>query len=99
MRTRARAAAGAVEVPGGPSLRRRDAVLLAALAPLGCAVPPVAAWEARLGGDTLALLGEVHDNAELQRLRFEALSRAVIRGWRPTIAMEQLDRERQGDID
>ena len=99
MRAKVRAAGGAVALPAGPSLRRRDAVLLAALAPLGCAVPPVPAWEARLGGDTLALLGEVHDNAELQRLRFEALSRAVIRGWRPTIAMEQLDRERQGDID
>jgi uncharacterized iron-regulated protein len=94
-----RGVAAAVAAPDGPAVRRREVVLLAALAPLGCAVPPAASWEARLAGDTVAVLGEVHDNAELHRLRFNALSRAVTRGWRPAIAMEQLDRERQADIE
>ena len=82
------------------ALRRRDAVLLAALAPLGCALPPAEApWERRLGGDTVALLGEVHDNPDGHRLRLDVLRRAVARGWRPAIAMEQLDRERQEAVD
>ena len=45
------------------------------------------------------LLGEVHDNAEQHRLRLELLRRAFDAGWRPAIAMEQLDRERQADIE
>ncbi|CAG2150410.1 ChaN family lipoprotein [Cupriavidus plantarum] len=50
-------------------------------------------------GKSYVLLGEVHDNPEGQRQRLEALTRAVQAGWRPAIAMEQFDRERQGDID
>jgi uncharacterized iron-regulated protein len=61
--------------------------------------PAPAPWEARLDGDAIVLLGEVHDHAPLQRLRLEVLRRALARGWRPTIAMEQLDRDRQGAID
>src|SRR5690242_4759295 len=81
-------------------LRRREAVLLAAFLPLGCALPTVREpWEEGLQGDTVALLGEVHDNAEGHRLRLQALRRAIERGWRPAIAMEQLDRERQDDIE
>ena len=60
---------------------------------------PVADWQARLRGNTVALLGEVHDNAEQHRLRLAALERALDAGWRPAIVMEQLDRERQADID
>ena len=45
------------------------------------------------------MLGEVHDNAEQHRLRLETLRRALASGWRPVIAMEQFDRERQQDID
>jgi uncharacterized iron-regulated protein len=56
-------------------------------------------WEDRLRGDSIVLLGEVHDNPTLQRLRFEVLQRAVVAGWRPAIAMEQFDREHQGDIE
>lgn len=56
-------------------------------------------WEDRLRGDSIVLLGEVHDNATLQRLRFEVLERAVAAGWRPAIAMEQFDREHQRDIE
>jgi len=50
-------------------------------------------------GKSYVLLGEVHDNAAGQRQRLQALTRAVEAGWRPAIAMEQFDRERQADID
>jgi len=56
-------------------------------------------WDHRLRGDALVLLGEVHDNAQQHRLRLAALQRAFASGWRPAIAMEQFDRERQADID
>jgi uncharacterized iron-regulated protein len=67
----------------------------------GCAAsaPPAIHEEARLRGDTIALLGEVHDNAEAQRLRLGMLRRAIASGWRPAIAMEQFDTARQADID
>ena len=45
------------------------------------------------------LLGEVHDNKEGHKLRFEDLRRRVEAGWRPGIAMVQLDREYQGLLD
>lgn len=47
----------------------------------------------------IVLLGEVHDNAEGHRLRQQALTDAVEQGWRPAIAMEQFDREKQPDLD
>jgi uncharacterized iron-regulated protein len=78
----------------------RRAVLLLAVLCGACAEPaPVADWESRLQGDTIVLLGEVHDNAQQHRLRLEVLRRAFAAGWRPTMAMEQFDRERQPDID
>ena len=65
-----------------------------------CAAPASRAdWEARLRGDNVVLLGEVHDNHELLRLRLAVLERAFAVGWRPAIVMEQFDRERQGDIE
>jgi uncharacterized iron-regulated protein len=74
------------------------AVLASTLA--ACALAPSAPdWQVRLGGDTVALLGEVHDNAEQHRLRLAALERAFDAGWRPAIVMEQFDRERQADIE
>jgi uncharacterized iron-regulated protein len=77
----------------------RVLALLLAISLACCAtVPPGYDWESRLRGDTIALLGEVHDNAEHHRLRLEILRRAFAAGWRPAIAMEQLDRERQADI-
>ena len=60
---------------------------------------PRAEWQERLRGDTVALLGEVHDNAVQHRLRLAILERAIDAGWRPAIVMEQFDRERQADID
>ena len=70
----------------------------------GCAarpahVQPEYDWEARLQGNRIVLLGEIHDNAEHHRLRLNILRRAVSAGWRPAIAMEQFDRERQSDIE
>ena len=64
------------------------ALVVSALCALltACATPPQP-WEPRLSGDTIALLGEVHDNAAGQRLRLELLRRALVRGWRPVITM------------
>ena len=56
-------------------------------------------WQARLSGDTVALLGEVHDNPEHHRLRAAALRHACEAGWRPAIVMEQFDVDRQPDLD
>lgn len=41
------------------------------------------------------LLGEVHDNEQGHRQRYELLRKRVEAGWRPAIAMEQFDRENQ----
>jgi uncharacterized iron-regulated protein len=56
-------------------------------------------WEDRLRGDAIVLLGEVHDNPVQHGVRLEVLRRAFEAGWRPAIAMEQLDREHQVDIE
>jgi uncharacterized iron-regulated protein len=84
-------------------MARRIAVLLFVLILAGCA--SISArhdwehrWEHRLRGDAVVLLGELHDNAEHHRLRLQVLRRAFTAGWRPVIAMEQLDREKQADI-
>lgn len=45
------------------------------------------------------LLGEVHDNAAQHVRRLNVLRAAFAAGWRPAIAMEQFDVERQRDID
>ena len=68
---------------------------------IGCAAAPLPAdaWQSRLRGDTVLILGEVHDNAEQHRLRLEVLHRAFAEGWRPAIAMEQFDRDRQDGIE
>ena len=47
----------------------------------------------------MVLLGEMHDNPEHHRQRLEVLRRAFAAGWRPAIAMEQFDRERQAAIE
>jgi len=77
-------------------------VLATLLAALCGAVDPDSGpflWEDRLRGDAIVLLGEVHDNPVMQRLRLEVLRRAFEAGWRPAIAMEQFDREQQVDIE
>jgi uncharacterized iron-regulated protein len=63
------------------------------------AAPAAHPWEPRLAGNTIVLLGEVHDNAEQHRLRLHLLRRAFAAGWRAAIVMEQFDVERQADID
>lgn len=50
-------------------------------------------------GVPVVLLGEVHDNAAQHALRAAALQRLVAAGARPALAFEQLDRERQADVD
>jgi len=68
----------------------------------GCASSSAAAtfeWESRLRGSTLALLGEVHDNAQQHALRTAVLARALAGGWRPALVMEQFDIDRQADLE
>jgi uncharacterized iron-regulated protein len=45
------------------------------------------------------LLGEVHDNAQGHKLRYELLRQRVEAGWSPVIVMEQFDRENQDLLD
>ena len=45
------------------------------------------------------LLGEVHDNAAQHAERLRVFERLLSTGARPALAMEQLDRDRQGAID
>jgi len=81
-------------------LYHRWIAVLLVMACSACAgIAPRNDWEQRLQGDAVVMLGEVHDNAEVHRLRLELLRRAFAAGWRPAIAMEQFDRERQPDID
>lgn len=56
-------------------------------------------WQARLGGDTLVLLGELHDRPALHAARLAVLRTALEAGWRPAIVMEQFDTDRQSAID
>ena len=46
-----------------------------------------------------ALLGETHDNPVHHELQAELLRHAIAAGRRPALALEPLDRERQGDVD
>lgn len=76
---------------------------LAALAAfvLGAALAGCAGNGARGDGNAAAahpqvlLLGEVHDNVQGHKLRYETLRKQVEAGWRPAIAMEQFDRDSQ----
>jgi uncharacterized iron-regulated protein len=54
---------------------------------------------AAIGEHRIVLLGEVHDNAAQHALREQALRQWIERGARPTLLMEQFDRERQGELD
>jgi uncharacterized iron-regulated protein len=90
--------------PVDPARRRVVSASLAWMALLGlagCAASPRRPydWEERLQGSTVALLGEVHDNAEHHRLRAAILRHAFEAGWRPAVVMEQFDLDRQADID
>lgn len=82
--------------------RGAAAALLSTFALLaGCASAPAESEGQihQLAAYRYVLLGEVHDNPEGHRRRLASLTHAIDGGWRPAIAMEQFDRERQGDID
>jgi uncharacterized iron-regulated protein len=48
---------------------------------------------------TIYLLGEVHDNPNAHAQRFTDIEALLAKGFRPVIAMEQFDREKQGTLD
>jgi uncharacterized iron-regulated protein len=83
----------------GPRSPGRITALVLTTACSACSTSaPRHEWEQRLQGNAVAMLGEVHDNAQSHRDRLEVLRRALVAGWRPAIAMEQFDREHQSDI-
>ena len=69
--------------------------LAAACVIAACAGPPARPEAA----PQVLLLGEVHDNPDGHARRYAWLRARVDAGWRPTIAMEQFDRDRQADLD
>jgi len=101
-----------LRAPSSFAARRLARLLMAAALPLAglsaCGVTPAADGAFGDGGAGLAdslpkhavvLLGEVHDNPDGHRLRTEAMASALRAGWRPAVAMEQFDRERQPALD
>jgi uncharacterized iron-regulated protein len=74
--------------------RCASAFLLVGL--VGCAQPLPTALQF---DQPIVLLGEVHDNAAQHALRLRAMGAWLARGARPTVVMEQLDRDRQGALD
>jgi len=86
---------------------KRLIILLAATVLAGCsffkksAEPEVVVAAAAPGPSNpqVLLLGEVHDNGQGHKQRFEELKRRVEAGWRPVIAMEQFDRDKQPQLD
>lgn len=66
---------------------------LAACAPKSAPKAAAAPAAARI-----LLMGEVHDNPDGHRQRYEDLRREVEAGWRPAIVMEQFDRENQAAL-
>jgi uncharacterized iron-regulated protein len=75
------------------------AVLLAGCASGGKPATTPAAGLLEAGNPQVLLLGEVHDNAQGHKLRYELLRQRVEAGWRPAIVMEQFDRENQDLVD
>jgi uncharacterized iron-regulated protein len=49
--------------------------------------------------DSIYLLGEVHDNPQAHAQRFRFMEQLLTKGYKPTIAMEQFDRDKQVDLD
>jgi len=52
-----------------------------------------------VAGADVALLGETHDNPEHHAIQLGLLRAAVAAGRRPAVGFEQIDAERQGDVD
>lgn len=84
-----------------PSRARRSALptLAAALLLAACAAPTGPTRGLDAVAPRVLLLGEVHDNPDGHARRYAWLEARVDAGWRPTIAMEQFDRDRQADLD
>jgi uncharacterized iron-regulated protein len=83
---------------------RLTSALAAAVLMAGCASggkPASAPAEGLLEANNpqVLLLGEVHDNPQGHKLRYELLRQRVEAGWRPAIVMEQFDRENQDLVD
>jgi uncharacterized iron-regulated protein len=83
---------------------RLTLALAAAVLMAGCASggkPASAPAEGLLEANNpqVLLLGEVHDNPQGHKLRYELLRQRVEAGWRPAIVMEQFDRENQDLVD
>jgi len=75
--------------------KRYVAIVWLASLLMGCATSPAIPP----ASTDLWLLGEVHDNAEGHRQRSTWLATQLAGGWRPTIAMEQFDRDQQPALD
>ena len=79
---------------------RRVAALLLALACCACASTAARQeWEHRLQRRRHGHARRGARQRRAARLRLGVLRRAFAAGWRPAIAMEQFDRERQADMD
>lgn len=86
---------GLRRLSGGVGALGVAVMLVTATALAGCAA---SASPPRLT-QPVVLLGEVHDNATQHALRLEAFRALLARGARPVLAMEQIDRDRQGALD
>lgn len=75
------------------------AVLMVGCASGGKPASTPAAGLLEANNPQVLLLGEVHDNAQGHKLRYELLRQRVEAGWRPAIVMEQFDRENQDLVD
>lgn len=84
---------------GTTSVQRGMAALLLTLACVACATQPDRQRQGDASTATVLLIGETHDNARGHQERLALLRTRVEAGWRPAIAMEQFDRERQADLD
>ncbi len=69
--------------------------LCAVLVAAACSTLPATRPAAQVA-PTVWLMGEVHDNPQAHRARYNLIASKVKAGWRPAIAMEQFDREHQG---
>lgn len=54
--------------------------------------------ESAFAQNTIYLLGEVHDNPDVHAKRFAFIEDLLAKGFRPVIAMEQFDRDKQGAL-
>lgn len=82
-----------------PGIRAHGMSIAALLILLLSACTQVPVKDATVRDADVWLLGEVHDNAEGHRQRLVLLTTRIDEGWRPAIAMEQFDRERQAELD